>query len=182
MTDRLEGTHRDNIETRHATDKSAAHRLARLDDLDDYEVADGEPDPRGWNVRTQDGREVGTVESLICDPAAYEVRYLHVRAKHEVLGTEEDSDLLIPIGTARIDDDRDAIIIPHLPGSGFRGAPLYNGASVTADHENSVCDFYRSGFMGDREARDEELKDSRRFFGARRAGRESQPYLVRRKR
>ena len=39
------------------------YRLARLDDLDGYKVADGEPDPRGWDVRAADGRTVGALRA-----------------------------------------------------------------------------------------------------------------------
>jgi photosynthetic reaction center H subunit len=45
-------------------------RLAPMHQLDDYKVADGEPDIRGWSVRTADGRVAGKVDDLIVDTQA----------------------------------------------------------------------------------------------------------------
>jgi hypothetical protein len=35
--------------------------LSRLSDLDDYEIASGDPDVRGWKVYSADGKEIGKV-------------------------------------------------------------------------------------------------------------------------
>ena len=41
------------------------NRIAPLGELDDFKVADGDPDIRGWDVTTQDGRRVGEVDELL---------------------------------------------------------------------------------------------------------------------
>ena len=102
MTDQL---HRDGMHDERSTGAATSHQLARLDELDDFEIADGEPDIRGWSVKSADGKEVGTVENLIADPDAMEIRYLEVKVKHELLGTKDDEQVLIPIGAARLQDD-----------------------------------------------------------------------------
>ena len=48
-------------------------RLARLSELDNFKVADGEPDIRGWEVRTISGRQLGEVVELLVDVEAGEV-------------------------------------------------------------------------------------------------------------
>jgi len=53
-------------------------RLARLSDLDNYKVADGEPDIRGWEVRTISGRQLGEVAELLVDTEAGEVVMIDV--------------------------------------------------------------------------------------------------------
>jgi PRC-barrel domain protein len=53
-------------------------RLARLSDLGKYKVADGEPDIRGWEVRTISGRKLGEVSELLVDADAGEVVMLDV--------------------------------------------------------------------------------------------------------
>jgi sporulation protein YlmC with PRC-barrel domain len=53
-------------------------RLARLSELGDYKVADGEPDIRGWEVRTISGRQLGEVTELLVDTEAGEVVMLDV--------------------------------------------------------------------------------------------------------
>jgi sporulation protein YlmC with PRC-barrel domain len=53
-------------------------RLIRLGELDNYTVADGEPDIRGWEVRTISGRQLGEVDELLVDPDAGEVVMLDI--------------------------------------------------------------------------------------------------------
>jgi hypothetical protein len=54
-------------------------RLARLGELGKkYQVADGEPDIRGWEVRTISGRILGTVAELLVDTEAGEVVMLDI--------------------------------------------------------------------------------------------------------
>ena len=53
-------------------------RLAHLGDLAHVQIADGEPDLRGWEVKGPAGRRVGTVSDLLVDTGAMKVRYLEV--------------------------------------------------------------------------------------------------------
>ncbi len=53
-------------------------RLARLSELGNYKVADGEPDIRGWEVRTISGRQLGEVAELLVDTEAGEVVMIDV--------------------------------------------------------------------------------------------------------
>jgi sporulation protein YlmC with PRC-barrel domain len=46
--------------------------------LGNYKVADGEPDIRGWEVRTISGRQLGEVAELLVDPEAGEVVMIDV--------------------------------------------------------------------------------------------------------
>jgi len=41
--------------------------LRRLRDLPTFEMATGDPDPRGWTVRGGDGQSFGTVNELLVD-------------------------------------------------------------------------------------------------------------------
>ena len=63
---------------------TSAGQLVHLDDLDDFKIADGEPDIRGWDVRGADGTKVGTVEDLLIDTAAMKVRYIEVKLEQDV--------------------------------------------------------------------------------------------------
>ena len=53
-----------------------AERLVRLSDLGKWDVAEGEPDIRGWEVRTIGGRELGKVKELLVDPDDPRCRYI----------------------------------------------------------------------------------------------------------
>ncbi len=97
--------------------------LAHLDELDDFKIAEGEPDIRGWDVRGADGQKLGKVEDLLVDTAALKVRYIEVkldediaremggRAASSVQSTASaDRDVTPPsmvADSARDDDERD---------------------------------------------------------------------------
>ncbi len=161
----LNDMNRDDIRT--------AGTLARLDDLDDYEIADGEPDIRGWTVKTADGQEIGKVDNLIADPAARAVRYLEVKVKHDLLGTTEDEHVLVPIGAARLNDDDDVVTVTRMPAVGIRGVPRFGRAALTAENNRSLTECYYG-----KNATPEKQEDAK-FFGARRTGREDASYLTR---
>lgn len=57
-------------------------RLVRLSELTAYKVADGEPDIRGWEVRTISGRQLGEVAELLVDTDAGEVVMLDVDVRN----------------------------------------------------------------------------------------------------
>lgn len=52
--------------------------LERLSELGNYKIAEGEPDIRGWEVRTISGRQLGEVVELLVDPDAGEVVMIDV--------------------------------------------------------------------------------------------------------
>jgi sporulation protein YlmC with PRC-barrel domain len=53
-------------------------RLHRLSESHHYRIAAGEPDIRGWEVRTLSGNHLGEVEDLLIDPHRGEVVMLDV--------------------------------------------------------------------------------------------------------
>ena len=55
-----------------------------LSALDDFEVAEGYPDIRGWHVASADGQEVGKVHDLLIDVDHMRTRYLDVRLTKEL--------------------------------------------------------------------------------------------------
>jgi len=74
-----------------------ARRLIPLKELDHFQVADGEPDIRGWSVYTATGRELGAVEDLLVDTEMGEVVMLDVDLKRN------DRHTLAPVKAAWID-------------------------------------------------------------------------------
>lgn len=82
-----------------------ARRLIPLADLDDYKVAEGEPDIRGWNVFTATGRELGDVHDLLVDPDLSEVVMMDVDLKRD------DRHTLAPIKAAWIDRGNRRVVL-----------------------------------------------------------------------
>lgn len=90
-------------------DRSEAE-LYRLSDLADYEVADRDPDVRGWDVVSADKKLIGKVDELIVDPDAMKVRYLDILIKEDIYEAGTDNrHLLIPIGAAQLDSKYDIV-------------------------------------------------------------------------
>ena len=105
-------------------------RLARLEELKGFKVAEGDPDIRGWEVRTPDDRKVGKVEELIVDPAERRVRYMEVKVDRKALDIDDDRHILIPIGTARLKEDKHDVLIERLPAQGLAGVPEYKRGPI----------------------------------------------------
>jgi uncharacterized protein (TIGR02271 family) len=144
--------------------------LVPLDEADDYKVADGNPDPRGWDV-IANGTKVGEVDKLIADLSALKVRYLDVELDDDFAGTK-DRHVLIPIGAARLDDDNDEVLLQGMTREALIGLPAFAANTpITRDYENSLRERMtgapipapRSG----RDYYDHEHFDENRFFGKR---------------
>ena len=65
-------------------------RIAPLSALDDFEVAEGYPDIRGWRVASADGQEVGKVHDLLIDVDQMRTRYLDVRLTKELAASPSE--------------------------------------------------------------------------------------------
>jgi uncharacterized protein (TIGR02271 family) len=120
-------------------------RCAALRDLGDYEIAEGYPDPRGWRVRSSDGRDVGKVDDLIVDTGTMRTRYLAVRLDDEVAGDRDRHDVLVPIGAARLDDDRDDVVVNDLNADRFATLPTYDAGALTRDQESELRTHFTAG-------------------------------------
>jgi uncharacterized protein (TIGR02271 family) len=105
----------------------------------DFEVADGYPDPTGWEVRAGDanGPKVGKVDDLLVDPDARRVRYLMVKLDKDVARGGE-REVLIPVGAARLNDDRDTVLVPNRDRDFFAGLPAYEPGRFSRDYENDL--------------------------------------------
>ena len=141
-------------------------RVYPLGELADYEVADHDPDVRGWNVFASDGLEIGAVDELMVDPTAKKVRYLAVDLKRDELH-DEDHQVLVPIGMARLrENDRDIVLdamrtadvqaLPHYRRDAFDEAFETDlRERLSADDPGSGSDFY-----------ERDLYDDRKFYGS----------------
>lgn len=154
--------------------------LARLHDLSDYKVADGDPDIRRWHVKTADGRTVGKVHDLIVDTRAMKVRYMDVDLDRAELKLEGDKHVLIPIGSARLDDEHDDVRLATIGANELRTAPGYDHGELTPAIEDRTRTAFGGGvFSGRRESfYDHDLYDENSFWGNRRAGRGETAYII----
>lgn len=119
-------------------------RVVPLGQLDDFKVADGDPDVRGWEVLASDGRKIGEVDELLVDTAAMKVRYLDVDVEAGT-GGGHDRHVLIPIGYARLDGDHDRVMLDSVASSELGGIPSYDQGPLTRDFETSLRRSFSAG-------------------------------------
>ena len=169
--------------------------LRHLDQLDDFEIAEGEPDIRGWKVKGADGRALGDVVDLLVDTGAMKVRYIEVELDKDVAEEArrpgDDLDprseplrhVLIPIGAARLDDVNDEVILGSRAAE-IAGLPAYRRGELSRDHESEVLRCHGAGAGSGRSGGENDFYsdhrfDDTRFFGTRRRGREGSSYFQR---
>lgn len=143
-----------------------------LSELDDFKVADGAPDVRGWDVVGDGGRKVGEVKELLVSPEERRTRYLCV----ELDGSSGRT--LVPIGAARLDDEHDRVIVPSSVLSSVQGMSGYTGGAPSPMYERSLRD--KLGIGAGAASYAGEHYDEDRFYGRRhRLGAEGERRLVR---
>ncbi len=130
----------------------AGSHLGRLNELDDFKVADGYPDPRGWDVKTTDGQKVGTVDDLIVDTQQMRVRYMSVKIDRSLAQAARDAatpgdqadHTLLPIGSVQLDDANDDVLVSGYTLEQVAGLPRYSGRTISREYESSVVDRHRN--------------------------------------
>jgi photosynthetic reaction center H subunit len=112
--------------------------LRRLRDLTDFEVADDNPDVRGWTVRGGDGQALGMVHELIVDPEAMKVRYLDVELDGRFHINEHENHILLPIGVAALDAEDDNVFVTALTAESVLNYPPYVEIQITREYEEAM--------------------------------------------
>ncbi|MCW3074151.1 MAG: hypothetical protein JWP69_1220 [Flaviaesturariibacter sp.] len=115
------------------------NRKTRLQKLSgsEFEIADGEPDIRGWDVKDAAGRQLGEVEELIFDYQSQKVRYLVVDLEENDYGLD-DRDVLVPIGIAELHESDDDVILTGVTADQLRALPEYVEERFDTEHETGV--------------------------------------------
>jgi photosynthetic reaction center H subunit len=93
--------------------------LRRLRDLPSFEMATGDPDPRGWAVRGGDGQVFGTVIELLVDPESQRVLYLNVELERGVPGVptpapHAETQILLPLAAVNLDAEGNSVFATAL--------------------------------------------------------------------
>ncbi|HEY0303669.1 MAG TPA: PRC-barrel domain-containing protein [Longimicrobiales bacterium] len=80
-------------------------RLHRLSESHHYRIASGEPDIRGWEVRTLSGNHLGEVEDLLIDPHRGEVVMIDVDLDNS------SERINVPIKGVQLDRNSKSVIV-----------------------------------------------------------------------
>src|ERR1044071_5786393 len=89
------------------------HRRLQELDRSDFQIVDGEPDIRGWDVKDAGGEKIGEVEELIVGAREKKVRYMVVDLDDGKLKFHHRK-VLVPIGLAELDHDHDDVLTPKI--------------------------------------------------------------------
>lgn len=102
--------------------------LTRLQDAPNYQLAEGEPDVRGWKVFEANCTPRGSIDSLILDTEADEIRYLSV--------TSDGKKRMVPVGMVDIDEADRQILLKS--NARFESFPQDTGEPFTPERERQV--------------------------------------------
>jgi len=142
--------------------------LRRFSDMENVDIAEGDPDPRGWDVVSRDGRELGEVEDLVVDTNAMKVRCLEVSLDKDTFGIDDDRHVLLPLETAHLDPDDDKVIVSTATDA-IAALPPFSGEAVEADYYRGFGNYGRDRAAlpaQDTERAAEDWEDTRRLTRA----------------
>jgi hypothetical protein len=114
--------------------------LVHTKDLKDFKFPDDRPDPRGWDALIADGTKVGKIEDLLVDSDTGTLRYLELAVADDIVKAGGRDFVLVPVGEARLDDDRDNVIV-NLTLDDLRNVPVYDRQELSRDYERKLHGF-----------------------------------------
>lgn len=123
-----------------AVDNVTNGRLQELSGSD-FEISDGQPDIRGWDVRDDSGKKVGTVKELLFDETSRKVRYIILHLKDNDYNLEARK-VLVPIGIANLHESDDDVILPGVTATQLELLPEYDKDSLNQDSEYKIRDVF----------------------------------------
>jgi uncharacterized protein (TIGR02271 family) len=107
----------------------------------DYEIAEGQPDIRGWDVKDSSNNKIGKVKELLFDESSRKVRYMVTRLDVEDSNLD-DRKVLIPIGIGQLDEKDDDVLLPGVTVDQLRSLPEYDKDSFTMDTEHNIRNIF----------------------------------------
>jgi len=123
--------------TAHGTPKIVPMRVAT-----DFEIAKGDPDPRGMLVRGADSGIAGRVKDVWVDRAEWMIRYL------EISLIDGGQSVLLPMTMALINRSMRHVIVDAITAAQFADVPKIAGPDeVTLYEEERVVAYYGGGFL-----------------------------------
>ncbi len=108
------------------------HKLVEMESLHGFRVATDESDPRGWNVVSCDGDQVGLVRTMLIDTEALKARYLLTELANS------SRRVLLPVALARLDAGARRVIFDLSSLDAFSRLPDYLGTAPTQAEDDAV--------------------------------------------
>ena len=117
--------------------------LRRLRDLPTFEMATGDPDPRGWLVRGGDGQAFGTVQELFVDLETQRVLYLNVQLDRGLPGvptpaSHAETQILLPLAAVNLDTEGSSVFVTTLRRDTVGGYPPFVDFILPTEFESAM--------------------------------------------
>ncbi|GAB2683870.1 hypothetical protein GCM10027037_01100 [Mucilaginibacter koreensis] len=104
----------------------------------DYEMADGQPNIKGWDVYDINRRKIGEVDELLFNPASRRVRYMVVDLRKNDFNLASRK-IAIPVGVAELHEHDDEVLLPEVTAVHLTSLPAYEtGKPLTHDRELAI--------------------------------------------
>jgi len=110
--------------------------LTELSDSD-FQIAEGQPNLIGWEVKNETGTYIGEVEELLFDPQTSAVRYLIVDLTDNGMNMDDKS-VMIPLGIAHLHISDDEVVLPGLHLDQYQALPDYDQAELSPELEREI--------------------------------------------
>jgi uncharacterized protein (TIGR02271 family) len=123
-----------------ATEKRNNSSLQKLSGSN-YEIADGQPDISGWDVRDENGKRIGDIDDLLFDEQSRKVRYLVVDLADNGLDLD-DKKVLVPVGIAQLHNNDDEVLLPGVTVAQLSSLPEYDEDNFDTDKEHSIRNIF----------------------------------------
>ncbi|MGI4022782.1 MAG: DUF2382 domain-containing protein [Janthinobacterium lividum] len=124
-----------------------SNNTPRLKELGEsnFEIVDGEPNIKGWDVKDASGKLFGEVDELIFNEETYKVLYLIVDLDDNDFDLEEDKKVLVPIGLAELHEKDDEVILPGITAAQLSALPAYEKGNITSQTESAIRTVFAGG-------------------------------------
>jgi uncharacterized protein (TIGR02271 family) len=112
-----------------------------------YEIADGQPNVKGWDVKDAQGNQIGDVDDLIFNPNTSKVVYLVVDQDDNELDLDDDKKVLVPVGLAELHESDDDVILPSVTAAQIMELPAYEKGNITSETERTIRNVFGGGAL-----------------------------------
>jgi sporulation protein YlmC with PRC-barrel domain len=141
----------------------ASDKTRRLQELrgSDFEITEGQPDIRDWEIIDPQGRKLGRVSDLILDSRARRIRYMVMKVSDSKELDLDKRTVLVPIGLAQLDTVEDIVVLHNVNPFQLRALPQYNEDDLGPKAERSISTvFGRTHTMADTQSMEADVDET----------------------